>query len=104
MYSCFQALYCLDRALDIAVGCKRLKALKAECLAYLGRFQEAQEVANDVIGSDKNNADAIFVRGLCLYFQDNIDRAFSYFQHVLKLAPDHAKAMDVYKVLYFISM
>lgn len=92
-----KALYCLDRALDIAVGCKRLKVLKAECLAYLGRFQESQEVANGIIVGDQNNADAIFVRGLCLYFQDNVERAFSYFQRVLKLAPDHAKAMDVYK-------
>ncbi|XP_075214431.1 tetratricopeptide repeat protein 2 [Lycorma delicatula] len=92
-----KALFCLDRALDIAVGCTRLKVLKAECLAYLCRFQESQELANDIIGTDKNNADAIFVRGLCLYFQDNVERAFTYFQHVLKLAPDHAKAMDIYK-------
>nr|CAD7437561.1 unnamed protein product [Timema bartmani] len=34
---------------------------------------------------------------MCLYYQDNVDRAFSHFQHVLRLAPDHTKAMDIYK-------
>uniref|UniRef100_A0A171AF55 Dnaj homolog subfamily c member 7 n=1 Tax=Triatoma infestans TaxID=30076 RepID=A0A171AF55_TRIIF len=63
----------------------------------LGRYQEAQELANDVLASDKQNADAILVRGMCLYFQDNVERAFTHFQHVLKLAPDHTKAMDIYK-------
>lgn len=34
---------------------------------------------------------------MCLYFQDNIDRAFACFQQVLRLAPDHAKALEIYK-------
>lgn len=53
---------------------------------------------SDVLHTDKQNADAIFVRGVCLYYQDNIDRAFTHFQQVLRLAPDHAKALDIYKV------
>ena len=44
------------------------------------------------------NADAIYVRGLCLYHQDNIDKAFQHFQQVLRLAPDHKKARDIYRV------
>ena len=27
-----------------------------------------------------------------------MDKAFTHFQHVLRLAPDHQKAKDVYKV------
>ena len=88
----------MDRALDLAPGCQRLRTLKAECLAHLGRGQEAQELANEVLGRDKNNADAVLVRGLCLYYQDNVDRALQHFQHVLKLAPDHPKAGDAYRV------
>lgn len=72
--------------------------MKAECLARLGRYQEAQELANDVLSNDKQHADAILVRGMCLYYQDNVERAFTHFQHVLKLAPDHSKAMEIYKV------
>ncbi|KAL1497071.1 hypothetical protein ABEB36_008093 [Hypothenemus hampei] len=92
-----KVVYCMDRCLDEASTCEKFKLQKAECLAYLGRYQESQEIANDILHLNKSNADAIFVRGLCLYHEDNIDKAFSHFQHVLKLDPDHAKAMEQYK-------
>ncbi len=41
---CFQALFCLDRALEVATASRTLKLNRAECLAYLGRYAEAQEV------------------------------------------------------------
>ena len=47
---------------------------------------------------DSMNADAVYVRGLCLYYQDQLDKAFQHFQQVLRLAPDHKKARDVYRV------
>lgn len=92
-----RVVYCMDRCLDEASTCERYKLMKAECLAFLGRYQEAQEIANDILHLHKGSADAIYVRGLCLYYEDNIDKAFSHFQQVLRLAPDHAKAMDQYK-------
>ncbi|XP_059089731.1 dnaJ homolog subfamily C member 7-like isoform X2 [Tigriopus californicus] len=91
-----KALYCLDRALTIATACRNLKILRAECLAFLGRIPEGQEVANDLLRADGRNADAMYVRGLCLYYEDNLDKAFSHFQQVLRLAPDH-RAKHVYK-------
>ncbi|XP_065213632.1 dnaJ homolog subfamily C member 7 [Planococcus citri] len=93
-----QAIYYLDRALDVAKSCISFKIMKAECLAFLKRFQEAQEIVNSILNSiDKQNVDAIYVRGMCMYYMDNIDRAFTHFQHVLKLAPDHSKTVDIYK-------
>merc|ERR1739840_88940 len=68
-----------------------------ECLAFLGRYGEAQEVANDILRLDNINADAIYVRGLCLYNEDNVDKAFTHFQQVLRLAPDHQRAKATYK-------
>ena len=53
---------------------------------------------SDLVRLDPSNMDAVFVRGLCLYYQENIDKAFSHFQQVLRLAPDHSKALAVYKV------
>lgn len=53
---------------------------------------------SDVLHIDKHNADALYIRGMCLYFQDDIDRAFTHFQQVLRLAPDHVKALEIYKV------
>ena len=88
----------MDRALHIATACRQLKITRAECLAFLGRYAEAQEVANDLLRADHLNADAMYVRGLCLYYEDNVDKAFSHFQQVLKLAPDHTKAKEIYKV------
>jgi len=92
-----KALFCIDRALSVAVASHQLKVARAECLAYLGRYGEAQEIANDILRMDSMNADAIYVRGLCLYYEDNVDKAFTHFQHVLRLAPDHQKAKDIYK-------
>lgn len=53
---------------------------------------------SDILHIDKQNADAVYVRGMCLYYQDNVEQAFTHFQHVLRLAPDHQKAMNIYKV------
>ena len=40
------------------------------------------QVANDLLRADTMNADAIYVRGLCLYYEDNVDKAFTHFQQV----------------------
>ena len=67
----------------------------------LSRYAEAQEAANYVLQFDNINVDAIYVRGLCLYYEDNVDRAFSHFTQVLRLAPDHLKAKEIYKVMFY---
>lgn len=41
----FQVVFCMDRALESASACHKFKILKAECLALLGRYPEAQSVA-----------------------------------------------------------
>lgn len=92
-----KALYLLDQSLTIACADISLKVSRAECLAFLGRYEESQRCVTDLIRADSTNADAIYVRGLCLYHEDNVDKAILYFQQVLRLAPDHAKAKAVYK-------
>ena len=116
-----KALFCIDRAIGIAIASRQLKIWRAECLALLGRTPEAQELANDLLRQDSRHegtlivvisahstlnlplfircADAVYVRGLCLYYEDNVAKAFTHFQHVLRLAPDHEKAQDIYKVI-----
>lgn len=34
---------------------------------------------------------------MCLFYEDNIDSACNHFQQVLRLAPDHPKALSSYK-------
>ncbi|XP_028843198.1 dnaJ homolog subfamily C member 7 [Denticeps clupeoides] len=85
-------VYCMDRALESASACHRFKVLKAECLALLGRYAEAQSVASDILRMDSTNGDALYVRGLCLYYEDCIDKAVQFFIQALRMAPDHEKA------------
>ncbi|XP_026757407.1 dnaJ homolog subfamily C member 7 [Galleria mellonella] len=92
-----RVVFCMDRCLDYSPSCTKAKLTKAECLAMLGRCQEAQEIANDSLRFDSLDAEAIYVRGLCLYFEDKDEQAFKHFQQVLRLAPDHKKAMETYK-------
>ena len=92
-----KVVYLMDRVLEIVRGCQRFILIKAESLALLGRHEEAQELANDILHVDNKNVDAIYVRGMSLYYQDNVDKAFTHFQHVLKSAPDHKKALEIYK-------
>jgi DnaJ family protein C protein 7 len=96
-------LYCTERALSVACSCWQLKVSRAECLAHVGRLSEANEAASDLIrraddGSGASVADAVYVRGLCLYLQDNMEKAFTHFQQVLRLVPDHERAKSTYKV------
>lgn len=93
-----KSLWCLDKALEISTYSNSLKTSRAECLAFLGRYAEASETANSVLQIDNMNVDAIYVRGLCLYYEDNVDRAFSHFTQVLRFAPDHVRAKEIYKV------
>ena len=86
--------------MTISSASKQLKISRAECLAFLGQYQEAQEVANGILREDNINADAIYIRGLCLYNKDDIDKALTHFQQALRLAPDHPKAKEAYKVKY----
>lgn len=41
---------------------------------------------------DSTNGDALYVRGLCLYYEDCIDKAVQFFVQALRMAPDHEKA------------
>ncbi|CAG2240098.1 DNAJC7 [Mytilus edulis] len=92
-----KAVFCMDRCIERCPACHRFKIKKAEALTLLGRYQEAQELANDMLQRDSLNADAIYVRGMCLYYNDNVDKAYQHFQKVLRLAPDHSKAKEIYK-------
>ncbi|GFO13168.1 Dnaj homolog subfamily c member 7-like, partial [Plakobranchus ocellatus] len=91
------AIFYLDRCIEHCCAAMNFKVQKAEALALMGRYQEAQELANDILQREGMNADALYVKGMCLYYQDNTEKAFQHFQGVLKRAPDHHKAKDIYR-------
>ncbi len=92
-----KVIYLMDRALTNSPSSIAFQTQKAECLVYMNRYQEAQELANDIVMREQTNSDALFVRGMCLYYQDNAEKAFQHFQRVLQYSPDHLKAKNFYK-------
>jgi DnaJ family protein C protein 7 len=88
-------VYHMDSALKIATNCQRYKLRKAECLALLGRTDEAYDIAVTTMKLDATSSDAIYVRGLCLYYTDNLEKGLSHFERVLVLDPDHPKAKQM---------
>lgn len=85
-------LYNIESALKVAQACQRFKLLKAECLALLGRMEEANDIAINIMKVDSTNCDAIYVRGLTLYYNDNLEKGIMHFERTLMLDPDHKKA------------
>lgn len=85
-------VFLMDSALKIASCCQRYKLLKAESLAMLGRFEEANDIAITIMKQDSANCDAIYVRGLTLYYSDNLEKGILHFERTLTLDPDHKKA------------
>lgn len=88
-------LFHIDSAMKIAQACQRYKLLKAECLALLGRGDEANDIAIGIMKFDTTNCDAIYVRGLTLYYSDNLDKGIMHFERTLQLDPDHKKAKQM---------
>jgi len=91
------AVFHMDQALRYASGATELRVRKAEQLTLIGRVADAEDIVNDILLKDSAQVDAMFVRGLCRYYQDNQDVAFQHFQQVLRMAPDHTRARDTYK-------
>ena len=87
-----EVVYCMRRASEISPACYGYKLMKAENLALMGKYVDAQDIASEILRLDKTNADAIYIRGVCLYYDDHIDKAINFFTHALKMSPDHHKA------------
>lgn len=85
-------LYQMDNALKLAPASRKYQLMKGECLALLGRLDEANDIAITIMQVESSNADAIFVRGLTLYFGDNLDKGILHFERSLALDPDHKHA------------
>lgn len=91
-----KAVFCTDRILE-QIPCTRYKLKKVGCLILLGRYREAHNILDDILHIDTENAEAVYVRGVCFYHQDNMEQAFCQFKNALRLAPDHQRALTIYK-------
>jgi len=89
--------YCMRRLLEYVPDCRKYKVLQAEAMVLLGKIEEAQNMANDILRKDIQSAEALYVRGLCLYYQDSTEKAYKTFQQLFRVDPDFKKAKTVYK-------
>jgi DnaJ family protein C protein 7 len=91
-----KGVFCMDRVLE-QIPCTRYKLKKVGCLILLGRFREAHRILDEILHIDTQNADAVHVRGVCFYYQDNMEQAFCQFNYALQLAPNHQRVLFIYK-------
>lgn len=95
-----KALFCIDRCLESSPGSGELKLSKIELLICLKRYPEAKISLESLIEHTNDshvNTEALYYRGLCLYYMEHLDKAQSHFQHVLKQSPDHVGAQQAYR-------
>lgn len=89
------ALYHADGCLKYAPASLKYKLLKAECLVLLGRISDANDLAVLCMQADSSNAEAVYVRGLCLYYKDNLEKGLIHFERALSLDPDNKNAREM---------
>ncbi|XP_037048849.1 dnaJ homolog subfamily C member 7 isoform X1 [Bradysia coprophila] len=89
------ALYHTDGCLKYAPASLKYKLLKAECLVLLGRIGDANDLAVLCMQADSSNAEAVYVRGLCLYYKDNLEKGLIHFERALSLDPDNKNAREM---------
>ncbi|KAK7867765.1 hypothetical protein R5R35_002265 [Gryllus longicercus] len=90
----FTTLRHLDRILE-RLPARKLKLHRAECLVMLEQFDRAYQEASDVLLLDKSEDDALYVLGLCSYYEGFLDLAVKRLRRVLKASPAHKKAKDI---------
>uniref|UniRef100_A0A0C9RIK8 DNAJC7_3 protein n=1 Tax=Fopius arisanus TaxID=64838 RepID=A0A0C9RIK8_9HYME len=91
-----RALIEINKCLAICSRSNSFKIRRAEYLAHLRRYKEAEEVVDNVLQVDPLNIDAKYVVGFCVY-QSEVDRAVNYIRETLQLVPDHKKLVSLYK-------
>lgn len=88
-----KVVFCMKRILEVCPACMTYQVLKAEALCLMRKYSESITDVQNILRSDPLNSDALYVKGLCLYYQDIVDKAYQHFNAVLRNDPDHTKAM-----------
>ncbi|XP_062518401.1 dnaJ homolog subfamily C member 7-like isoform X1 [Corticium candelabrum] len=90
-----KVVFCMSKAIQLAPACTAFKIEQAEANVLLENFDAAQHSLIDIMSRDRMNADALYVRGLCFYYQDLPDKATAHFQQALQVDPDHKKSRQI---------
>ena len=90
-------IYYCGKVLDISPEFTIYKIKKAEAQILHKQYSLGQKTIIDVLRGDSKNVDAIYVRGLALYYLGDTDKASDHFRQALTLSPDHVKSLIYFK-------
>ncbi|KAJ8319898.1 hypothetical protein KUTeg_001485 [Tegillarca granosa] len=80
-----RVVFYMDRCLEKCPACARFKVKKGECLAFLGRYQEAQEIAKlkaKLLNAKKEEGNTAFRGG-------KLDEAYRLYTEALQIDPNN---------------
>jgi DnaJ family protein C protein 7 len=90
-------IYYCGQILESSPGLTEYTLKKAQAMIYRKQVAEAHNLAIDALRLDVRNVDAIFVRGLSLFYEDNMDKAIDHFRQALAFDPGHDNSMSYFK-------
>ncbi len=88
----FPAIRELDKALNYSAYCAKFLTLKAECLCLVKNYERSLDILKIVLESDRVNSDALYVKSMCLFAQNRIEKSLTLVKQALKYSPDHFRA------------
>ncbi|CAH3166393.1 unnamed protein product [Porites evermanni] len=93
-----KVVFCMNHILEVCPACNLYKVMRAEAYCLMGKYSDALTDVQNILRNDSINSDALYVKGLCLYYQDFVDKAYQHFNIVLRNDPDHKKARIALKL------
>eukprot|EP01134_Creolimax_fragrantissima_P000388 CFRG0388T1 len=93
------AVFNYDKAIEIATGDMATRYKRLEGLLGQKKYEVVCNDAAALLRENQTDAEAMYIRGLALYYQGNSDSALSHLVQCLKSYPDHAKAREFRKII-----
>mmetsp|Transcript_10796 Transcript_10796/g.19697 ORF Transcript_10796/g.19697 Transcript_10796/m.19697 type:complete len:497 (+) Transcript_10796:280-1770(+) len=87
----------LDAALEVAKDSLDIRMQRANCAMMQGDMQVAMLDTRNVLSRDKNNLDALVVRGQVYYSLGDIEIAVNHFKEGLRSDPGHKLLKSLYR-------
>ncbi|KAK9467936.1 hypothetical protein V1512DRAFT_205238 [Lipomyces arxii] len=76
---------------------RKWRLLKGRCLIEAGNIDQAATLAVNLLMDDKQDSDALVLRGKVLYAQGDNAKAITHFMEALRVDPDHKLARELLK-------
>mmetsp|Transcript_13144 Transcript_13144/g.18178 ORF Transcript_13144/g.18178 Transcript_13144/m.18178 type:complete len:488 (+) Transcript_13144:155-1618(+) len=96
---CLAARGPLDAAIEIAGESASLRMKRASCAIKTGDLQVAMLDTRNILSRDKNNLEAIALRGQVYYLLGDTEVAVNHFKEGLRSDPGHKRLKQLYRIV-----